>query len=200
MTAFGTPTDVTIGYGTQRASSYNLDTLIWATDSTIDTFGAGDPGLPVAHFKPFKIPTSVGTPSLVFTDFAAGSVYVATDGDKLYRYDFNGSTRETSVSAQTIYFPLNSRVEIDRIDIIFGEPLASGDSMSVQLKTDEDTAATPTTALTATYADDGAIRRKSVRVAQYFTESPLSLVVNFTAGAVKIKKIEVYGNAVEPNM
>ena len=200
MTAFGTPTDVTIGYGTQRASSYNLDTLIWATDTTIDTFGAADPGLPVAHFKPFKIPSSVGTPSLVFTEFAAGSVYVATDGDKLYRYDFNGTTRETSVSAQTIYFPLNSRVSIDRIDVIFGEPLASGDEMSVQLKTDEDTSATPATALVASYAIDGAIRRKSIRVAKYFTEAPLSLVVNFVAGAVKIKKIEIYGEPVEPDM
>lgn len=190
---FGTPSDLVLGYGSSRAAVYNQDSLIFATDSTVDTFGTMSPGLPVAYMKPFKIPTSVGTPSLVFTDFAVGSVYVATDGDKLYRYDFDGSTRETSVSAQTIYFPLAMKTEINRVDVLFGEPLASGDSMSIQFKTDEDTSATPTTALTATYAADGAIRRKSIRIPAFVTESPLSLVVNFTAGAVKIKRIEIYG-------
>ena len=106
FTAFGTPTDVTIGYGSQRATSYNLDTVLFATDTTIDLFGPIETGGRYAHFKPFKVPSAVGTPTLVFSDFAVGSFYVATDGDKLYRYDFNGSTRETSVSAQTIYFPL----------------------------------------------------------------------------------------------
>lgn len=197
---FGTPTDVTLGYGNQRATTYNQDALIWATDTTIDTLGALDPTLPTAYLKPFKVPSSVGTPSLVFSRFKAGSVYVATDGDKLYRYDFNGSTRETSVSAQTIYFPLRTKTEITRIDVIFGEPLASGDAMSVQLKTDEDTSATPTTALTATYTADGAIRRKSIRVTSYITESPLSLVINFTSGAVKIKRIELYGGPVNTNI
>lgn len=197
FTAFGTPTDVTIGYGTQRATTYNQDSLIWATDSTIDLYGSAEPGFPVGYFKPFKIPTSVGTPSMVFAEFASGSVYVATDGDKLYRYDFNGTTRETGVSAQTIYFPLRTKTRIERIDVVFGEPLISGDAMSLQLKKDEDTAVSPTTALTATYAADGAIRRKSVRLTEFVTESPLSLVLNWTTGEVKIKSIEIYGKPVE---
>ena len=196
FTAFGTPADVAIGYGIQRATNYNHDMLMWATDSYIELYGSPEDGVPPAYSKPFKIPSGVGTPSLVFANFAVGSVYVATDGDKLYRYDFNGATRETSVSAQTVYFPLPTKMEIDRIDVIFGEPLASGDAMSIQFKTDEDTAATPTTALVASYANDGAIRRKTIRKLPLFTEGPLSLVINFTTGTVKIKKIEVYGKPV----
>lgn len=192
---FGTPADLIAGYGASRATAYNQEALIFGTDTTIDTFGSLSPDLPVSYLKPLKVPDGVGTPSLVFSLFQVGSVYVATDGDKLYRYDFNGATRETGVSAQTVYFPVPQRIEVDRIDVIFGEPLASGDAISLQLKTDEDTSATPTTALVASYTNDGAIRRKSVRVAKYFTEAPLSLVINFTAGAAKIKRIEIYGNA-----
>lgn len=197
LIGFGTTADVVTGYGASRAAIYNNEAVVFATDTTIDTLGALDNSIPSAYFKPFKVPDSVGTPSFVFTNFAVGSVYVATDGDKLYRYDFNGSTRETGVSAQTIYFPLRSKTRIHRVDIVFGEPLASGDAMSLQFKKDEDTAVSPTTALTATYADDGAIRRKSVRVLDFVAEDQLSLVLNWTTGAVKIKKIEIYGTPVE---
>lgn len=197
LIGFGTTADLNSGYGANRAAVYNQTALMFATDSTIDTFGPLSPDLPAAYYKSFKVPSGVGTPTLVDALFDVGRVYIGTDGGKIYGYDFNGSTRETSVSAQTIYFPIRQKIEITRIDVVFGEPLASGDAMSVQLKTDEDTAVTPTTALTATYSADGAIRRKSVRVAKYFTESPLSLVINFTSGAVKIKEVQVFGNGVE---
>lgn len=196
LIGFGTTTDLTSGYGASRAGVYNQQALMFATDTTIDTFGPLSPDLPSAYYKSFKVPDGVGTPTLIDTLFDVGRVYLGTDGGKIYGYDFNATTRETSVSAQTVYFPLRQPIEIDRIDVIFGEPLASGDSMSIQLKTDEDTSATPTTALTATYADDGAIRRKSIRIAKFFTESPVSIVINFTAGAVKIKEIQVFGRGV----
>lgn len=200
LIGFGTPGDLTGptagGYGAYRADIYNNDGLIFGTDSTIDTLGSLAPDLPAAYYKPFKVPAGVGTPTCVFTKFAVGAIYVATDGDKLYRYDFNNATRETGVSAQTVYFNLPHKIEVSRIEVIFGEPLASGDAMSVQLKTDEDTAVTPTTAIVISYANDGAVRRKSARVTNYMTEGPLSLVVNFTTGAPKIKTINVYGNAV----
>lgn len=196
LIGFGTPADLASGYGAHRVDVYNQSALIFGTDTTIDTIGSLAPDIPSAYFKHFKVPASVGTPTCVFSKFAAGSVYVATDGDKLYRYDFNGSTRETGVLAQTIYFPMAHKTEITHVEIIFGEPLASGDSVSVQLKTDEDTAVTPTTAVVASYALYGAIRRKRLPIAQYFTESPLSLVVNFVAGSPKIKTIKLYGRAV----
>jgi hypothetical protein len=198
FTAFGTPTDVVIGYGTQRATSYNHDTLIWATDTTIDTYGPPEPGAAPAYFKPFKVPSAVGTPTLVFSDFATGAVYVATDGDKLYKYEFNSSTRETSVSAQTIYFPLLYKTQITKLEVVFGEPLTTGDALTIQLKTDEDSSAIPGTALTISRALHGAIRRKTVTFQNTFAEAPFCVVVTLTAGAPKIKTINVYGHAV-PN-
>src|SRR3990167_4327558 len=191
-TGFGTAADLVLGYGASRAGIYN-EALMFATDTTVDHFGKISPDLPNGYFKPFKIPSSVGTPSFIFTQFAVEGIYVATDGDKLYRYDFNGTTRETSVSAQTIYFNVQEKVQLTCIEVSFGEPLASGDSMNLQLKTDEDTAVKPTTGLTATYAADGVIRRKKVRFTGLTFEHVLSLVINFTAGAVKIKDIRGYG-------
>jgi hypothetical protein len=193
---FGTSTDITDGFGAYRADIYNQQALLFATDTTIDTLGQLAPDLPAAYFKHFKVPTSVGTPTCVYASFAPGAIYVATDGDKLYRYDFNNATRETSVSAQTIYIPLKEKTEITRIEVIFGEPLVSGDAMSLQLKTDEDTSATPTTAIVVSYANDGAVRRKSARVDHFITDCAISLVVNFTTGSPKIKKINVYGNPI----
>ena len=191
---FGTVADFLAGYGSSRATVYNHEALIFATDTTIDTFGKLSPELPFAYYKSFKVPS--GRPSLVDANFDVGRVFVGTTTPKLYAFDFNGATRDTGVLAQTIYIPLKTKTEIERIDVVFGEPLASGDSMSVQLKTDEDTAVSPTTALTATYAADGAIRRKSIRVAHFITEAPISLIVNFVAGAPKIKQLELYGSPI----
>ncbi len=195
-TGFGTPNDVVLGYGTQRATTYNQEALMWATDTTIDTLGKLDPSLPSAYFKPFKVPAGVGTPTLVFTEFAAGSVYVATDGDKLYRYDFNGATRDTG-TAQTIYFPVNAKVLVNRIDVIFGEPLDTNDVFEVNTILDEDTG--PASFGSASFANDGQIRRKSlypdvgVQVDEQF-----SLSLAWSAGAAKIKRIEVYGQPMTP--
>lgn len=196
---FNTPSDLASGFGTYRADVYNQEALIFGTDTTIDTLGKLSPDLPSAYYKPFLVPDSVGTPTCVFSQFAVGSVYVATDGDKLYRYDFNGTTRETGVSAKSIYLPLTTRTEITRIEVVFGEPLASEDAFSIQLKTDEDTAATPTTALSASYSTDGAIRRKSLKLNNFFTDAAISLLPSFVSGAPKIKRINLYGSPVAPN-
>lgn len=197
LIGFGTTADLTSGFGASRAGVYNQSALMFATDTSIDTFGPLSPDLPAAYYKSFKVPSAVGTPSLIDTLFDVGRVYLGVDGGKIYGYDFNATTRETGVSAQTIYFPLRAKTKIERIDIVFGEPLISGDAMSLQLKKDEDTAVSPTTALTATYAADGAIRRKSVRVLDFVSEDQLSIVLNWTTGEVKIKKVEIYGKPAE---
>lgn len=191
---FGTATDITL-YGANRAAVYNGQSLIFATDTTVDTFGKLQPDVPSAHFKPFVIPSSVGTPTLVSASLDAGRVFVATDGAKLYSYDFNASTRDTARTAQTVYFSLPSKVHINRIDLVFGEPLATGDSVSASIYKDEDTAATSFGS--ATYAADGAIRRKSL-FKQVVCEDQFSLRLDFVAGAPKIKAIEVYGLPMTP--
>lgn len=195
LIGFGTMTDVAAGYGANRAIVYNDSALLFATDTTVDTFGKLAPDLNNAYFKHFKIP--LGRPTFVSADLDVGRVYVATTSNRLYSFDFNGATRNTGVLAQTVYIPTGTKVEIEKIKVIFGEPLASGDSMSIQLKADEDTTAiVASTSLTASYAQDGAIRSKPMRVNGFFADEQLSIVANFVAGAVKIKRIEIWGDAV----
>lgn len=194
LIGFGTMTDVNSGYGASRAISYNDSALIFATDTTIDSFGKLAPDLQNAYFKHFKVPS--GRPTFISADLDVGRVYVATTTPKLYYYDFNATTRSTGVSAQTVYIPLQDKYTIDRVDVIFGEPLTSGDSMTIQLKSDEDTAAnTATSLMTVSYAIDGAVRDKALKIIG-FEADQLSIVVNFVAGAVKIKRIIVWGSAI----
>lgn len=195
LIGFGTMTDLAIGYGANRALVYNGSALLFATDTTVDTFGKLSPDLQNAYFKHFKIPAG-GTPSFVSADLDVGRIYVATDNNKLYAYDFNAATRGTGVTAQTVYIPLGGRYTIDRVDVYFGEPLATGDSMTLQLKSDEDTSAQSATSLkSASCMTDGVIRVKPMRI-EGFEAEQLSVIVNFVAGAVKIKRIDVWGSPV----
>lgn len=192
LIGFGTLTDLALGYGANRATIYNGQALVFATDTTVDSFGKLSPDLPNAYLKPFKIPSAVGTPTFVSADLDVGRVYVATDGSKLYAYDFNATTRDTGVLAQTVYVPLGAKAKIEEIRVVFGEPLVSGDSLSFQWKSDEDT--TALTAKTISYANDGAVRKGKVSTGDFTADEQLSIIINFVAGSPKIKKIEVWGD------
>lgn len=197
LIGFGTTADLTAGYGASRAHIFNNDAVLFATDTTIDSIGTLSAEVPPSYLKPFKVPSSVGTPSFLHAGFDVGRVYVATDSNKLYGYDFNNATRDTGVSFQTIYIPFKQKAMINRIDVIFGEPLASGDAFDIDTKVDEDTAAVDFGA--ASYASDGAIRRKSMYPnAGVQVDEQLSLTGNFTGGAAKIKRIEGYGQPMTP--
>lgn len=204
LIGFGTLTDLASGYGANRAIVYNDGALMFATDTTVDTFGKISPDLQNAYFKHFKIPSTVGAPTFISAELDVGRIYVATKALAgtpttfgFYGYDFNATTRNTGVSAQTVYFPLGDAYKIQRIDVIFGEPLVSGDSMNIQVKSDEDTAAlTVQNENTASYAQDGAIRRKEMTIKDFTVDEQLSLIINFTAGAPKIKRIVVWGDRI----
>lgn len=197
LTGFGTSTDLASGYGSGRAGPFGGAAIIFGTDASIDTYGKLSPELPAAYFKPFKLPAGVGRPTMVNTEFDKGRVYVATTSSKLYAYDFDAATRLTGVSAQTIYFALPEPFDIDRIDVILGEPMSSGDAFDIDTKRDEDTAAVDFDAMS--FATDGAIRRKSMFPdTSVEVDNQLSLVFNWTGGNVKIKTIEVYGKPRDP--
>lgn len=193
-----------IGYNTHHygksAASYFSDALIWGAASgsnkVIKSLGKLDSAFGASYLHPFKS-TANQNITLVDGQLLKGWVYVADDTPQLKAYPLSTTNSpQTSITAQTIYFPLLTKMKITRLDVIFGEPLVSGDSVTFQVKTDEDTNATPTTALSASYASDGAIRTKAIRVTGVTAEDQLSLVVNFTAGAAKIKKIKLYGTEV----
>lgn len=165
----------------------------------ISTIGKMNEDSPNARMTPIISPDSNKSFTFIETQFEFHKIYAATNTPKLYSFNFgDAGTASTSVSAQTVYIPLGEKYEIDRVDVIFGAPLKEGDSMSIQLKTDEDTPAyevTPTE-LVATYSSDGAIRRKQMRVNKFIADEQLSIVINFVSGAVKIKRIKVYGKPI----
>lgn len=190
LIGFGTnTTDFGVGYGSNRAMVYG-DALMFGTDTTVDTFGKIEPDVPSAYFKPFKIPSGGGRPSMVSASLDAGRVFVGTTASKLYAFDFNAATHDSGNTAQTVYFSLPSKTQVNRIDLVFGEPLVSGDAVSAGIFSDEDTAVKDFGS--ATFAANGAIRRKSL-VKQIIVEDQISIQITFTSGAVKIKAIEVYG-------
>lgn len=190
---FTTDGSLTNGYGVNRGLVYNNSTLMFATDTTIDTYGKLQPDVPVAYLKNFKIPS--GYPTWINADFDAGRVYVGTTTPKLYAYDFNATTHDSGNTAQTVYFKLPAKYQINRIDLVFGEPLASGDAISAGLYRDEDTAVTDFGA--TTFAVDGAVRRNSL-YKQIICEEQISILVTFTSGAVKLKRLEIFGEPMTP--
>lgn len=186
-----------VHYG--QAASFFSDALIWggqsgsSTARVLKSLGKLDSESPPAYLNPI-LGTASQNITAVNGQLLKGLVFVADDTPQMKYYPIGSGTPQTTISAQTVYFDAGMKANIKRIVVIFGEPLISGDSMSIQLKTDED--ATATTAITATYADDGAIRRKSMRVTGFTADEQFSMIINFTAGAVKIKRIEIYGNPV----
>lgn len=182
--------------GPALSSTYNQSAYVFGSTTSaggvVATLGKISDHIPAAHFRP--ILTATTQVSLVEAQASAGKIFVATDSPKLYVYTFGGTTSgQTSVSAQTVYFPLGNKYQITSVDLIFGEPLASGDSVTLQLKSDEDTAAS--TAATASYDSAKTTRRKTLRFNGFVADEQLSLLLTFVSGVPKIKRIEVYGKA-----
>lgn len=183
-----------ITYG-KACATYFTNALVWGgasgSNKVIKSFGQLDIALPAATVYPFL---STASKNITYVDgqMLKGYVLVGDDTPQLKAYPFStANIPQTGLLAQTVYIPLGSKYQIERIDVIFGEPLVSGDAMSIQLKTDEDTAAS--TAMVGSFAQDGAIRRKKMYPDGFVADEQLSIVVNFTTGIPKIKRIDVWG-------
>ena len=165
--------------------------LYWTSVGTdICAYGSPIPGLSPRFFKPFKA-FSGGVPTHLSV---AGKFKLVTADENEFGYvDFqNGGN--TSLVAETIYIPLERKWNIMKMEIILGEPMASGDSLNIDVKSDEDTSATDWG--TMSFAADGAVRTKlmvSSGATNYIAEN-LKLIFNFNGGNVKIKKVMVYGD------
>lgn len=186
-----------VKYG-RRAVSYYINALLWGgvsgANEVIKAFGQLDLNAPNATIYPF-LTTSGKNITYVDGQLLKGYIFVGDDTPQLTAYPFStANTPQTGVSAQTVYFPLPYQTQISRIEVTFGVPLAAGDAFNIQTKTDEATAAV--TFDSTSFAADGAIRRKIFTPTLNPTPRPnaqLSLVLNWTGGAVKIKSIEVFG-------
>lgn len=164
------------------------DALMWGSGSgTVNLYGSVLNGIPTAYHQPFSGGT--GSTTLIVDNTRFDRVLVGTDAPALYRYIV--STGGGVHSAETVYIPLNTRYDIKRMEFTFGVPLASGDTINIDMQTDEDTIATDYG--TISFAKDGAIRRKSIFASKNNVDN-LKMIFNFNGGNIKIKQIDVFGD------
>lgn len=180
-------------YG-RPATSHYADALLWGgasgSNKAIKSLGKLDGNAPSSYLHPF-LSTASKNITLVDGNLLKGYVFVGDDTPLLKAYPFNVTSPATGVSAQTVYFELDGPYDITKIRITFGEPLASGDSLTVAATSDEDTAAT--TFGTIAYDSAKTVRSKTL-FAKMSAEDGLSITLTFNAGSVKIKKIEVFAD------
>lgn len=190
-------------YG-RGATSFFSDALLWGgmvgstnTVTAVKSLGKLDSAALSAYLNPFLGPVAKNI-TFVSGQLSKGYVFVADDTPQLKYYQVGGGGAATGVTAQTVYFPLPQPVDITHVDVIFGEPLASGDTLDLDIFKDEDTAVTDFGSVS--YDANKTIRRYQFRQAGggfMNVNQQLALKLTFTAGAVKIKRIEVFGQAVE---
>jgi hypothetical protein len=178
--------------GNQSQSVYS-NALVWAGSTpsgnkAIHTLGALDDTMPATYMTPVKLGSSNVT--LVDGQVYPGYVVVGTEAPDLKAYPLSGGTPQTGVSAQTVYLPLEHSTDITKVELVFGEPLASGDSVSLTLRSDEDTTAAAFDPVS--FAADGAVRSKKC-FGSLSADHQVSLTLTFVGGAPKIKGILVYG-------
>jgi hypothetical protein len=170
--------------------------LYWGMTGTggvadVAAYGSPVPGMSPRFYKPYKGINNNGSYSTSYLA-SIGKYQMFIAGNDKFGTLSNVSYGNTGVSAETIYIPLGSKYDIKRIEVILGEPLASGDSLNIDLQSDEDTSASDWG--TMSYALHGAVRSKMLPGA--FKVESLKLILNFNGGNPKIKKIAVYGDSV----
>jgi|GEM_PF-3271492 len=177
-------------YPTAQAVDVFSQALVIGGDTRLSTLGKVLPDVPSAFHQPFAGFTGVA--SMVAASAKTNDIFVGTTSSKLYRVKWS-DTPGTGAAAQTIFIDLQRWWQIGRIVLHFDDQFASGDSFAVSVSPD---AGTPLSSWGAvTYADSGAIRNKEL----YGTLEArrLQLQLTFTAGAVKLRGIEVWGDPIE---
>lgn len=186
----------TLIYGPGIMSSFNGALIYGRDDGTVCYFGKPAPDLPFGFHRPILITAGI-TSTVTFVDgeFSSGYVLVGDTSNTVEFFSLPPNfTYQTGGSAQTRYLDLGGKRNIKRIDLIFAVPLASGDEVNLDVRSDQTTAAQDWG--TASYAADGGVLRKSIF--NSFTTELLSIVFNAVGGSPKIAGIEVYEDVMTP--
>lgn len=188
-----------IHYG-QGVPSYYVNALVWGGTSgsnyAVKSYGQLDVAAPAALIHPAL---STAGKNITFLEAQAmkGYIFVGDSTPLLKAYPLStANAAQTGNSAQTVYFHVPYPVDITRIRVVFGEPLASGDTFDVDVLTDQDTAAVDFGSVS--YDSAKTIRSKSFYNASggfLKCDEQFSLLLTYTAGAVKVARIEVFGQA-----
>jgi len=162
--------------------------MIWAGKQEINCYGAETSLMnPVLH-QPFYV-SGVSEVSSMFTNLSNLKIYVAGTTNKLYKITTTASSL-TGISATTPFIDLGRSWKLHYLKI-YTEPLASGDTLTLSLIS-ADSGDELLNAKTFSYASDGAKTTKNLPISGKVVNQ-VQLSATFTAGNVKIKSFELYG-------
>lgn len=178
------------------AMSVLNNAVLWGGNgnSEVHSYGEMLQGIGVREVLhcPYAYPTNNARTTMVAADTRTGFMFTGALTNKLYSWNL-ASGGATGVSAKSVYIPFSQTYEIDRIEFILGDVMASGDKLDVDVQGDE-TAGENTdgsTWGTLSFATHGAVKRRSLK--GHLTTQNLKLILTFAGGNVKIKTINVYG-------
>lgn len=179
---------------------YSMDVLgegvIWGDDTRLHYYGKMTPDSPIGYHQLFSVPS--GTAFVVCASARQNTLYAGTTTPKFGYYDYSSNgTPDTGVSAESIYIDLLNRYSIERIDVILGSKLASGDALNIGIASVEETSLVDYGGTDAvSFANFGAKSRCRLEGTSLEAEN-LIIKPTFTSGAVKIKRIDIWGDDVK---
>lgn len=191
---------VSVNYGSTAANHQRMETykdgVLWIdNDAALAHYGKLHPSLPDALNVPFSGFTS---PSAILPMASTNRIFVG-GASKFYPVPTSPSgtaSANTTLNIETRYFDLKDSYDIERIDVIFGDVMESGDSVSVSVAAPS--AVGSFTFGVASYATYGAVSKVTLtKTGQYggFTKGIETVKLTLTGSqAPEIKRVIVYGN------
>lgn len=175
-------------YGYPNSTGLLGDAIIWGVSTYINSYGKMAPNVPNAFFRPFAGYDSANK-TLIMTLAKIRLFLVGTAGNKLYSTSLVAGGG--AAAPETIFFDLGAEYQIGYIEVVFGTPLASGDSVSFALNDGQSSVTWGSSSFTL----DGALKKKRITADNDISviAEELSITISYIAGNVKIKKITVYG-------
>lgn len=190
----------TAGVSSTTGSHYSMDVVgngvLWGSSSRLHYYGNFIKDAPTAYHQLFSVPN--GTTTLVCSSAKHQRIYAGTTTPKFGYYDYSSSgTPDTSVSAESVYIDLMDRYNIQRIDLILGTKLATGDIVNIGVSDVENTNIVNYGGTNAvSFTNYGAKSRAKLTGTSFEAENMI-IKPTFVSGAVKIKRIDIYGDKIE---
>ncbi len=158
-------------------------------DGTINSYGAPQHDLSPIVQSPNKVAITGASAEItaLATYQTFGIMYVCTDEHKLFAIRNNPAVGVTGTSP-LIDLGRNWKLHYLKVTT---DPLASGDSLTLSLKSSA-SGSELLTATTFTYSSDGAKVSKKLPIGGDIVDQ-IQFAVTFTAGVVAVRKIELYG-------
>lgn len=197
ITAFGIPPVKVLDFDSTESPSDTQSVDVWGSaiawggGINLHTFGKVSPTLDITHQTPIK---TSGTISMINTSALGERVFYGTTDNKLHRVNTQTGGATGSV-AETIYIELGQKHQITKIRIQLDADLASGDQMTLDLIDDTGTWVTFKETNAIAFAKQGAVNE--VNLFGSHATSKLAIKFTFGAGAIKIKRIDVYGDKLD---